>query len=91
MIWGYFDESGLHDSKKDESGREIGTGRLLSLTLGGGFARSEAWDALSAGWDTALRRVGVSMFHMRHFEGCRGEFEGWKEERAADREWLLNN
>ncbi len=31
MIWGYFDESGLHDRK---------TGRLLSLTLGGGASRA---------------------------------------------------
>ncbi|HEX5327797.1 MAG TPA: hypothetical protein VFW75_14100, partial [Acetobacteraceae bacterium] len=38
----------------------------------------------------ALRHVDITMFHMTDFEADRGEFHGWKENRAADRTWLLN-
>ena len=45
MLWAYFDESGEHDQ----------SGALMRLTIGGGIAPFEEWEALSIRWSALLR------------------------------------
>jgi hypothetical protein len=53
MLWGYFDESGDHDT----------SGELRGLTIGGLIAPLEAWQAFDEEWGKALAYEGITFFH----------------------------
>jgi Protein of unknown function (DUF3800) len=64
MLYGFFDESGIH------AGAKI-------LTVGGWIASEEEWEAFARQWRTTLKRAGVSAFHFVDFNHSTKEFEGW--------------
>lgn len=70
-IWGYFDESGEHDSK---------TGRPINMSIGGVYSSLNRWQTLEALWNKVLAREGVDCFHMKDFEYQRLPFD-WDEDR----------
>ena len=70
MMRGFFDESGEHASKAEG-------GHLLRLSVGGCLAPDDKWEALSADWGHALRKMGIPMFHMAAFESRSHPFRNW--------------
>ena len=77
MLWAYFDESGEHDA----------SGALSRLTVGGGIAPLEEWEALSLRWRVLLDRFELPFFHMTDFEARKRPFHELGE---ADRLVLLS-
>ncbi len=53
MLYGFFDESGEHDAAD----------RLIRLTIGGGLATFDTWQALTKDWVTVLANHGIETFH----------------------------
>ena len=62
----YFDESGTHKS-------------AAGIAIAGYVASTDSWLHFSEDWSVALKRFGVSCFHMTDWENRRGEFKGMKE------------
>jgi hypothetical protein len=52
MLYGFFDESGEHAD-----------GRLIRLTIGGGLATFDTWQALTKDWITVIANHNIEMFH----------------------------
>jgi Protein of unknown function (DUF3800) len=76
MLWtAYFDESGVHASD----------GSLIKFTIGGCLASSESWDRLTPRWTSALAAMGLSCFHMAHFEARRPPYSSWTENERRNR------
>lgn len=65
MLWHYLDESGEHGEG----------GKLARLTVAGGIADADAWNAFNAQWHTMLNEFGVPEFHMAKFEAWQRPFE----------------
>jgi len=87
MLWGFFDESGEHESA--DAPAEV-RGKLKRLTLAGCWASFENWQQFSLEWAAALEDAGVFMFHMADFEADQGEFAGWRDTKRAYREAFLS-
>ena len=68
MMYGFFDESGVHATKGD---------RLLKLSVGGCLAPDNKWAALSTDWSIALQQMDILVFHMAAFESRRRPFHLW--------------
>jgi hypothetical protein len=52
MLYGFFDESGEHAD-----------GRLIRLTIGGGLATFDTWQALTKNWIEVLANQNIKTFH----------------------------
>jgi hypothetical protein len=52
MLYGFFDESGEHRA-----------GRLIRLTIGGGLAAFDTWQALEKDWTKILANHNIETFH----------------------------
>jgi hypothetical protein len=77
MLWHYIDESGEHGTD----------GSLIRLTLGGGIARTEQWQALDGPWRRALADAGITTaFHMSDFEAWEPPFDFTLRDGSRDRE-----
>jgi hypothetical protein len=66
MLWGYFDESGFHDSD---------TGNLRRLSFGGCLASCESWRGFESEWKGVLVPEGIDCFHMTDFEKWKKPFD----------------
>jgi hypothetical protein len=72
-LWGFFDESGEHDTQ----------GRLLRLTLGGFFAPWEEVKKLCERWRVALDEESLGEFHMKEIASDEERFATWSRERQG--------
>jgi hypothetical protein len=86
MLWGFFDESGVHASPANG-------GALEKLTIGGCVAPFENWEGMAMEWADAIAKMDIPMFHMADF--CRvppvPPFESWTETQRKDRLNVLLN
>jgi hypothetical protein len=62
--WGFFDESGCHDSAR-------------ILTVGGWVGSADEWEKFERQWKLTLKRAGVKVFRFSDFDNNRGDYEGW--------------
>jgi hypothetical protein len=74
MFSAYFDASGNRETPV--------------LTFGGFVSRAKKWDRFEREWESILRSVGVSYFHMTDFASSQGQFPGWKGHTRKRREFF---
>jgi hypothetical protein len=65
----YFDASGKEDT-------------FTFLTVGGAGSPVKKWIRFEKQWSDVLRREGVSEFHATDFASSKGEYKGWKGDKA---------
>ena len=71
VVVAYFDESGTHG----DSG---------VFAIAGYVAAQEDWIRFETDWKRALRRAGISYFHMVEYENRRGPFASWSKEKRHE-------
>jgi len=72
IMWGYFDESGEHDTA---------SGNLRRLAMGGFYAPWSAIKALCVEWREALDVEGLGDFHMKEIASDEHNYMSWPPER----------